>query len=56
VIHEAGTLEMVFRPKNGGDAQKIKVYEFPESGGVAQTQYNTDDSIAASRTRVSSSH
>ncbi|KAI1610070.1 isocitrate dehydrogenase [NADP], mitochondrial [Exophiala viscosa] len=45
VIREAGTLEMVFTPKNGGEAKKIKVFEFPETGGVAQTQYNTDDSI-----------
>ncbi|EXJ73849.1 isocitrate dehydrogenase [NADP], mitochondrial [Cladophialophora psammophila CBS 110553] len=45
VIHEAGTLEMVFTPKNGGEPERIKVFDFPETGGVAQTQYNTDDSI-----------
>ncbi|KEF62994.1 isocitrate dehydrogenase [NADP], mitochondrial [Exophiala aquamarina CBS 119918] len=45
VIREAGTLEMVFTPKNGGKPRAIKVYDFPESGGVAQTQYNTDESI-----------
>ncbi|OAP65590.1 isocitrate dehydrogenase [NADP], mitochondrial [Fonsecaea erecta] len=45
VIREAGTLEMVFTPKNGGQAEKIKVFDFPATGGVAQTQYNTDDSI-----------
>lgn len=44
VIKEAGTLEMVFTPK-GGEPQRIKVYDFNENGGVAQTQYNTDDSI-----------
>ena len=40
-----GTLEMVFTP-NGGEPQKIKVFEFGEGGGVAQTQYNTDESIS----------
>lgn len=35
---------MVFTPK-GGEPQRIKVFEFNENGGVAQTQYNTDDSI-----------
>jgi isocitrate dehydrogenase len=44
VIKEAGTLEMVFTP-TGGEPQRVKVYEFNENGGVAQTQYNTDDSI-----------
>jgi isocitrate dehydrogenase len=45
VIKEAGTLEMVFTPAHGS-AQRIKVFEFPSSGGVAQTQYNTDESIS----------
>ena len=44
VVKGAGTLEMVFTPK-GGEAERIKVYEFQEGGGVAQTQYNTDESI-----------
>jgi len=35
---------MVYRPKDG-EAQTIKVYEFENGGGVAQTQYNTDESI-----------
>ena len=39
-----GTLEMVFTPA-GGEPERIKVYEFKNGGGVAQTQYNTDDSI-----------
>ena len=38
-----GTLEMVYTPANG-QPQKIQVFEF-ERGGVAQTQYNTDESI-----------
>lgn len=45
VIKEAGTLEMVFTPKNGGQPKTIKVFDFPEAGGVAQAQYNTTESI-----------
>jgi isocitrate dehydrogenase len=45
VISEEGTLEMVFTPK-GGKPETIKVYDFPAEGGVAQTQYNTTESIA----------
>jgi isocitrate dehydrogenase len=43
VIDEPGTLEMVFTPKNG-EPQRIKVFDF-EGPGVAQTQYNTSESI-----------
>ena len=43
VVKEAGTLEMVFTP-TGGEPERIKVFEFSD-GGVAQTQYNTDESI-----------
>jgi len=39
-----GTLEMVYTPTNGKQ-ERIKVFEFGEGGGVAQTQYNTDESI-----------
>ncbi|CAD6567015.1 MAG: Isocitrate dehydrogenase [NADP], mitochondrial precursor (Oxalosuccinate decarboxylase) [Alectoria sarmentosa] len=39
-----GTLEMVYTPK-GGEPERIKVFQFEEGGGVAQTQYNTDESI-----------
>jgi isocitrate dehydrogenase len=35
---------MVFTPQ-GGSEQRTKVYDFTRKGGVAQTQYNTDDSI-----------
>ena len=47
VIEGPGTLEMVFTPK-GGQPEKIKVFEFDEhhQGGVAQTQYNTAESIS----------
>lgn len=39
-----GTLEMVYTP-TGGEPERTKVFEFGEGGGVAQTQYNTDESI-----------
>ena len=39
-----GTLEMVYTPKDGGEATRIKVFDY-EGGGVAQTQFNTDESI-----------
>ena len=45
VIKGPGTLETVFTPK-GGEPERIKVFEFGTDGGVAQTQYNTDDSIS----------
>lgn len=45
VITEEGTLEMVFTPK-GGEPQRIEVFKFSKGGGVAQTQYNTDESIS----------
>jgi isocitrate dehydrogenase len=44
VIKESGKLTMVFTPK-GGKPEEIEVFNFTDSGGVAQTQYNTDDSI-----------
>ena len=46
VIEGAGKLEMVFTPK-GGKPEAIQVFEFTDKhkGGVAQTQYNTTESI-----------
>jgi len=35
---------MVFTPK-GGKPESIEVFKFPASGGIAQTQYNTTESI-----------
>ncbi|KEY72090.1 hypothetical protein S7711_00106 [Stachybotrys chartarum IBT 7711] len=43
VIEGAGKLSMVFTPE-GGEPQEIEVFQFKD-GGVAQTQYNTDESI-----------
>lgn len=44
VIKGNGTLKMSFTPE-GGKPEEITVFEFKNGGGVAQTQYNTDDSI-----------
>ncbi|KAL8700672.1 MAG: hypothetical protein Q9201_005327 [Fulgogasparrea decipioides] len=44
VVPGKGTLEMVYTPHNG-EPETIKVFEFGAEGGVAQTQYNTDESI-----------
>ncbi|RYP44031.1 hypothetical protein DL768_009462 [Monosporascus sp. mg162] len=40
-----GKLSMVYTPEGGGEPQEIEVYQFKDGGGVAQTQYNTDESI-----------
>ncbi|KAK7697829.1 NADP-dependent isocitrate dehydrogenase [Diaporthe eres] len=45
VIPGPGKLSMVYTPANGGAPEEIEVYDFKNGGGVAQTQYNTDDSI-----------
>ncbi|KAF2456757.1 hypothetical protein BDY21DRAFT_286820 [Lineolata rhizophorae] len=45
VIPGEGILEMVYTPK-GGKPESIKVFSFPPGGGVAQTQFNTAESIA----------
>jgi isocitrate dehydrogenase len=44
VIDGGSTLEMVITPKNG-EPQRIKVFDF-EGPGIAQTQYNTSESIS----------
>lgn len=44
VVKGNGTLKMVFTPE-GGKPEEIQVFEFKNGGGVAQTQYNTDESI-----------
>jgi len=44
VVPGPGKLSMVYTPE-GGEAQEIEVYQFKNGGGVAQTQYNTDESI-----------
>ena len=47
MVKGEGTLEMVFTPK-GGEPERIEVFKFEahHKGGVAQTQYNTDESIS----------
>ncbi|KAF5092375.1 hypothetical protein D0Z03_002894 [Geotrichum reessii] len=44
VIPEAGSLELVYKPANGGEAKTLKVYDYKGSG-VALAMYNTDESI-----------
>lgn len=44
LIPGPGTLELVYTP-TGGEPERIKVYDF-EGSGIAQTQFNTDDSIS----------
>ncbi|KAG9239616.1 putative isocitrate dehydrogenase [Amylocarpus encephaloides] len=44
VVKGNGKLSMVFTPE-GGKPEEIEVYQFKNGGGVAQTQYNTDESI-----------
>merc|ERR1712000_234894 len=45
VLPGPGKLSMVYTPE-GGEPQEIEVFQFKNGGGVAQTQYNTDESIA----------
>ncbi|KAJ5886795.1 Isocitrate dehydrogenase [Penicillium subrubescens] len=44
VIPGPGKLELVYTPV-GGEPERVQVYDFQSGGGVAQCQYNTDDSI-----------
>lgn len=44
VVPEAGSLELVYKPANGGEAKTIKVYDY-KGPGVALAMYNTDESI-----------
>lgn len=43
-VEEAGTFEIVFTPKNGGEKKVMKVFDYP-AGGVGMGMYNTDESI-----------
>lgn len=45
VVPGPGTLTMTFTPKDGKPTETV-VYDFKSGGGVAQTQYNTDESIS----------
>jgi isocitrate dehydrogenase len=46
IITGPGKLEMVFKPKDGGQPQVIEVYNYEQTdGGVAITMYNTAESI-----------
>ncbi|KAI6236406.1 Isocitrate dehydrogenase [Aphelenchoides besseyi] len=45
VVPGAGTLEITFKPKDGGKPIVHKVNEYEGCGGVALAMYNTDESI-----------
>lgn len=45
VVPGPGTLKMIFTPEGGKPTETV-VYDFKSGGGVAQTQYNTDESIS----------
>lgn len=44
IIPGAGSLELVYKPANGGEEVRTKVYDYKNSG-VALAMYNTDESI-----------
>jgi len=44
VVPGNGSVEMVYTPE-GGEAQRMKVFDFKKGGGVAMAMYNTDESI-----------
>lgn len=44
VIPGAGTLELVYTPKDGGDKTNIKVFDY-KGPGIGLAMYNTDESI-----------
>lgn len=46
VVAGPGKLSMVYTPDGGGRPREVDVFRFGPGGGVAQTQYNTNDSIA----------
>lgn len=45
LFKEAGTLYMIFRPKNGDPPTEVKVSDLPDSGGVVMAHSNTTESI-----------
>ena len=45
VVPGPGTLKMVYTPADGSAPQEIDVHEYKNGGGIAQTQFNTDESI-----------
>ncbi|KAL4560459.1 hypothetical protein LXL04_032611 [Taraxacum kok-saghyz] len=47
VIKGPGKLKLVFVPEGEGEKLDLEVYNFTGAGGVAQSMYNTDESITA---------
>jgi isocitrate dehydrogenase len=46
VVPKAGSVELIFTPKDGSPPVHYPMYEF-KAGGVAMGMYNTDESITA---------
>lgn len=44
VVPGAGTVELVYTPKDGGEPERLKVFDYNDAG-VALAMYNTDESI-----------
>ena len=44
VVPGAGKMELVYTPKDGGEPQRIEVFDY-KGAGVAMAMYNTDESI-----------
>jgi len=47
VIKQGSKVEMVITPGDGGQPQRLEVFKFDKSGGVALSMYNTDESITS---------
>ena len=45
VVPEEGELRLVYKSKSGDHDVDLKVFDYPEHGGVAMMMYNTTDSI-----------
>ncbi|CAD8201193.1 unnamed protein product [Paramecium octaurelia] len=46
-FQKEGKFEVLFTPKDGSEPQRVEVFDFQGTGGVAMAMYNTDDSITA---------
>lgn len=45
IVPEEGELRLVYKSKSGTHDVDLKVFDYPEHGGVAMMMYNTTDSI-----------
>ncbi|CAD8195275.1 unnamed protein product [Paramecium octaurelia] len=46
-FQKEGKFEVLFTPKDGSEPQRVEVFDFQGTGGVAMAMYNTDESITA---------